>query len=80
MKGAISDFLEISPTSVMSNIRLFGTQSDIRDERNRTEPDNGTYDIRLKGIGVLYYLDIGFDRYPISDVHGIPVDFVHRIP
>jgi hypothetical protein len=45
-----------------------GTQSDIRDQRYRTEPDIGTSDIGLKCIESDIIADIGIDFYSISDI------------
>ncbi len=45
-----------------------GTQSDIRDQRYRTEPDIGTSDIGLKCAEADIMLDIGIKFCPISDI------------
>ncbi len=44
-----------------------GTQSDIRDQRYRTEPDIGTSDIGLKSAESDIISDIGRNFSPISD-------------
>ncbi len=44
-----------------------GTQSDIRDQRYRTEPDIGTSDIRLNSTESDILSDIGINFCPISD-------------
>jgi hypothetical protein len=48
-----------------------GTQSDIRDQRYRAEPDIGTSDIGLKSAESNIISDIGinFCLYPISDTN-----------
>jgi hypothetical protein len=45
-----------------------GTQSDIHDRRNRTEPDIRTSDIRLKSTESKIISDIGINVYPISNI------------
>ncbi len=45
-----------------------GTQSDIRDQRYRTEPDIGTSDIGLKSAESDIISDIGINFCPISDI------------
>ncbi len=45
-----------------------GTQSDIRDQRYRTEPDIGTSNIRLKCVEFDIISDIGIIFCPISDI------------
>jgi hypothetical protein len=50
----------LSPISV--------TQSDIRDQRYRTEPDIGTSDIGLKSAESDIISDIGINFCPISDI------------
>jgi hypothetical protein len=53
-----------------------GTQSDIRDQRYRTEPDIGTSDIGLKWAESDIILDIGIKFRPISDIrHKILLHF-----
>ncbi len=48
-----------------------GTQSDIRDQRYRTEPDIGMSDIRLNSAESDIIADIGitFVPYPISNIN-----------
>ncbi len=46
-----------------------GTQSDIRDQRYRTDPDIGTSDIGLKCLESDIISDIGINFFPISYVY-----------
>jgi hypothetical protein len=55
------------------------TKSDIHDQRCRIEPDIETPDIGLKGrakFSISRISEQTFHRYPISDIHGIPIDFL----
>ncbi len=45
-----------------------GTQSDIRDQRYRTEPDIGMSDIGLKSAESDIITDIGINFCPICDI------------
>jgi hypothetical protein len=50
-----------------------GTQSDIRDQRYRTEPDIGSSDIELKSAESDIISDIGIKFSPISDIQYLQI-------
>ncbi len=61
--------MAITLRNVIALLSQVGTQSDIRDQRYRTEPDIGMSDIGLKCAESDIISDIGINLCPISDIN-----------